>query len=600
MTNDKSSNSKAFAIKSIMGNKKLASILFDSWNAPVGSTKNTKAKNIMKSIERSANNFAMDGKGGAGFSSNLINPFAKSISKPTINLGTATKKNLPTTSQVLKNSVSNKPIQQTEPLPIEAEQTKIPNGYIFLKSADSLRPPNQGTNGSSNADITQGTSQSGILDMETPYATSNYIEKLNEYGVDTTQEPLSESSRYVQEAVDTGIGSKTFTQQLFQNKPALAETIGVPIEALDFLPESGFLSDYLSDLKKATKDNYQLDLQLKKIEDLENSSVNIEGNLANYIKGKDEYLGQLDKIYNDAQTKMISMDLSDPTDAKRMNNYMNYLTILKGKQNQRYIDYIKTSVDTLQDRLDAANNTYKYTKEAFESDYEEAKSGATEKYNRLQDIVGEMYNNVSNREEDYYKKIKRQTDAIVDSENLAEIILENEQKRKELENPTLNPKFTTLIESEKDELEAGRLWGTAWNDIKNKFPTLTNEQIDNALGGGIVDTEEEAKAKSVNPDYDPPVQRVDGKWAWGWARPGAYQNSKQKEKTPDKQQIISGISELMDQSKDIVDEFGNSGWKGLTNKEICSNIRAFNIDPKDISDQWGLICSSVIPLPTEE
>ena len=66
MTNNQSSYAKSFAIKSIMGNPKLSNVLFDSWNAPVGSTKTAHAKSVMKSLERSANNYVADGRGGPG------------------------------------------------------------------------------------------------------------------------------------------------------------------------------------------------------------------------------------------------------------------------------------------------------------------------------------------------------------------------------------------------------------------------------------------------------------------------------------------------------------------------------------------------------
>ena len=46
---------KAFVISALMGNDKLAQSLFDSFDAPVGSTKNTKAKSILYSMKRANN-----------------------------------------------------------------------------------------------------------------------------------------------------------------------------------------------------------------------------------------------------------------------------------------------------------------------------------------------------------------------------------------------------------------------------------------------------------------------------------------------------------------------------------------------------------------
>ena len=55
---------KAFAISSIMKNPKLAQAIWDSFDAPVGSTKNSKAKSILYSMKRTNN--IQDGQGGGG------------------------------------------------------------------------------------------------------------------------------------------------------------------------------------------------------------------------------------------------------------------------------------------------------------------------------------------------------------------------------------------------------------------------------------------------------------------------------------------------------------------------------------------------------
>ncbi|MCK5409887.1 MAG: hypothetical protein KAJ30_06440, partial [Candidatus Heimdallarchaeota archaeon] len=67
---------KAFAISAIMKNEKLAQSIFDSWDSPVGSTKNSKAKSILYSMKRTNN--IHDGQGGGGigdwWQSNVVNP----------------------------------------------------------------------------------------------------------------------------------------------------------------------------------------------------------------------------------------------------------------------------------------------------------------------------------------------------------------------------------------------------------------------------------------------------------------------------------------------------------------------------------------------
>lgn len=61
-------------------------------------------------------------------------------------------------------------------------------------------------------------------------------------------------------------------------------------------------------------------------------------------------------------------------------------------------------------------------------------------------------------------------------------------------------KFWSRIDATRNELQQGETWGSVWNRIKTQFPSVSNEKIDNALGGGIKDGV-----------------------PWGWARSGASQ-----------------------------------------------------------------------------
>lgn len=69
-----------------------------------------------------------------------------------------------------------------------------------------------------------------------------------------------------------------------------------------------------------------------------------------YIKGKDEYLGHLDGMIDKTKDYILSqkVDMSNPYVANRMQNYMNYLGTLRGKQNQRYIDMARICTDDLE------------------------------------------------------------------------------------------------------------------------------------------------------------------------------------------------------------------------------------------------------------
>lgn len=63
-------------------------------------------------------------------------------------------------------------------------------------------------------------------------------------------------------------------------------------------------------------------------------------------------------------------------------------------------------------------------------------------------------------------------------------------------------RFETAINVGTNALAGGKLWGDVWNEIKDAFPSVPNEFIDNALGGGQITGSDEF---------------------WGWARAGAFE-----------------------------------------------------------------------------
>lgn len=615
--NNSKNYSKSFAIKSIMGNPKLSKVLFDAWAAPVGSTKTAHAKSIMKSIERSADGYIADGKGGPGLQgAPFNNPFNRPeaflqgapqpqtqpprLPQPTSPTPTNLEQDQATGLHPLAFSGSYNPISTGLS---QDEVTGKPKGSVFLKTVDDLTPrgstPKDSTTGSAPLDDLTGD----LSGDEEPKAPSfNYQNVLSSFGVDTKLPDVPERFSSIAEAVDTGVGEKTFSTQAFADKGTLSKLLGVPEETLEWLPEGGFLNDYIEDLKEETKNRYNIDAQLQKVRDLESTGLTVESDLQSYIRGKDQYLGQIETLYNNSRDKMATMDLSDPRDAKRMNNYLNYLTILKGRQNQRYMDYVNTSVKMHDAKIQRATNLYNQTREDFNEDFAALKAGATEKYGALKDIVSEMYTNISDREEDMYRNNKRKLDLINSAVQLSDDIFKNEEESNE--EVTSTKEYNTLVEQQKDELESGRPWGEAWASVKRRYPNVSDDDIDNALGGGITTTEEEAKAK--DPDNQP-VQVGSG-WAWGWATPGAFQTRKSTLKTnkPSKSNTISMVNTLLSTESSVDLGDGVTGWKGLSNAEICQNFNDVGITALEVDKAnntfgvWANTCKAFITKPEVE
>ncbi len=540
---------KSFAVKSIMRNPKLAKVLFDAWDAPVGSTKAAHARMIMKSLERSANNYANDGRGGPGIQQNPfatlipntqksqiqnpISPVAPKIGPQPMPFSSSTPSRgiTPAPDTTFTSTPKMAPLSEEQPKNKIFVKT-IPKDWTQAKKQMELDAFNRNTQEQfpkTQQLFNQAEQPQGVVPTATisptevaGNVTTGYKDILDKYGITTNPADTPDYLSAVEKATKAGIGGKTFSAQALADKDMLSTILQLPKESLAWLPSSGFLSDYLVNLRDETKKRYQLDGQLQRILDLQKRGANIEGDLQAYVRGKDTYLGKLDKLYTDATQKFASMDTSDPNDAKRAGNYLNYLTILKGRQNQRYIDFVNSSVQQHNAELTQATDVYKYTKDKFDEEYAQLKDGATEKYGALKDMLTEMYDNVDKREQTLYTDQKQQLDLINSAIQIDTNIIENQQKKNEVSGVKLPNDFYSYTSTMLNELQAGSDWGSIWNKVKQRYPNASNQDIDTALGGGMVKTEAEAKALDPN---SVPV-KVGEEWAWGWAKPGAYEAEK--------------------------------------------------------------------------
>lgn len=218
-------------------------------------------------------------------------------------------------------------------------------------------------------------------------------------------------------AYELGLGSKTFAWTLLQDKEKLAAALGIPKEQAASLPE-GLLSEQLNDLRDTIDKKYKIEGQLDKLFDLQQRDLTIEDDFKSYIRGKDEYLGDIDRLLDGAETKIASMDTSNPYVAQRMQMYVNYLTILQGRQNKRYIDFLDSGITKHKNDIDSATNVYNRSIEQANKEYQEIGTVTVESYNMLKTMLEDIYDNIESREDRQIKLEEyetRKSDAVLDS-----------------------------------------------------------------------------------------------------------------------------------------------------------------------------------------
>ena len=117
------------------------------------------------------------------------------------------------------------------------------------------------------------------------------------------------------------------------------------------------------------------------------------------MTARDKYIERLDSLIDTTNESMIDMDMANPYINKQMNNYRNYLYIMKGRQQKRYADFLKTAINQHNLELTRAQNAYDSTLKQFNRELDSKTAITEEDYNNINEMLKEMYNTLDKREE---------------------------------------------------------------------------------------------------------------------------------------------------------------------------------------------------------
>lgn len=192
------------------------------------------------------------------------------------------------------------------------------------------------------------------------------------------------------EAVKNNTGPALYAyQQMLRSLPGMQ---GVPDEAL---PYGTFLANQYDALSDALKKEYNLDNLLNAKNSLVERGLTLEGDLQDYITGRDEYLNQTNDMIESYKDKMLTMDMSDPVNAARSQQYLNYLYTLRGRQNKRYIELLDRSMDKYKADLAAASNNYDKALEAYKTELTAKSDLTSQEYEMYFNALSGMYQEIA-------------------------------------------------------------------------------------------------------------------------------------------------------------------------------------------------------------
>jgi len=195
-------------------------------------------------------------------------------------------------------------------------------------------------------------------------------------------------NKILYEALKAGIGSSSYAWQ--------------QMDALN--PKNGAsLVRQEADLKDALKKEYNIDQLYNNLQAKKNQGMTIESDLTDYITARDKYIEKIDGMIDTTLNKIANSSMiGDPNYQKRMNNYTNYLYLMKGKQQKRYTDFLKSGINQYNSELTRLSDEYNTAYKNFTDEFNTSKAITEEDYNRQYQMLQDMYNNVENRQKSIY------------------------------------------------------------------------------------------------------------------------------------------------------------------------------------------------------
>lgn len=299
---------------------------------------------------------------GVGDTFSALNPFAP---KPNINFGGSlspygTMPNSTPTIAGKYGGVTNA-ITSTTPPASSAVAGPVYNGPVQTAITGALDKTKEG--GTSGAQTGTGTSGGSQV----------VIKGSGPNGEMTEGDRIKSAA---QKAVNEGTGAGLFA-------------MGVANEKF-----GGSLDEYINKLDTKLKTDFNLEGLETELSNLKSQKNNLVPTLTQYIKGKDNYLKFIDGMIDQTEGALLKQDMGNPAVANSYNNYLTYLYTLKGRQSQRYGNFLNSAISDYNADLESTQSNYDNVYSNYKDAITRKATIAQNEYNTLYQTMGDLYNNL--------------------------------------------------------------------------------------------------------------------------------------------------------------------------------------------------------------
>lgn len=417
-------NKKSNTLRGLIKNDKISNLLREALDSPIGSTSRKRAKNVANIMRKTHMVDAMsilgipDGMGGPGFSLNqqpqktryeepklagqnrlVIFPSAPAPQKKPDGKGGPGMFDF---FSSLKNMVPN-PTQTSSPksptggLPsfnVFGTQDQGGLNYTPYTPPSAQQPNYQPISGKSTyvppPTITRPAAQAPAMSQAGGGATAPTIDQIN--GGTTSQKSTGDGLVVEPQKTETptGLGDK-FSNLRGMAESAVKEKTGATMFAYQNV---GRLSEKINTIDDTLRKQHDLDNLLNQKNNLVTRGITLEGDLTDYIRGRDEYLNQTQDMIDGFSDQMMTMDMGNPNVAKQADNYINYLFTLRGRQNKRYIEFLNSGINQYNAELTDISSSYDKALAAYQHELTQKSAVSQEEYTMYYNALSEMYNTI--------------------------------------------------------------------------------------------------------------------------------------------------------------------------------------------------------------
>lgn len=471
---------KSTNMKAVMKNPKLVQLISEVLEAPLGSTKREKAKAVLSSLNKNKQNSFQDGQGGSPYDGLGMSSVATG---PTPSASSYLPKQQPTAQPTAQ------PTEQ--PKQIASEQPTYPgyeSPYPQLNERVDVVPgiPLPDKNNIASSDTNQppyGSTLEGISKWykESPEEVSNWLTTISgtePIGVttDVTKPDSIPTDMWssLKENVEGGVGEESWK---YYALPKLKEWF--PDVPEQDLPIGAIWTDEIPAIKERLDEEYQLNSLLDNVNKLDSQGLTIEDDLQAYVRGRDEYIKNINKMIDNVNNVYVDKDVSDPRVRNMLDKYRSYLYMSKGRQEVRYTDYVNRSIKEHEVRLERATDTYNNGVKQFESALSDEKDMTEERYDMYSDMLKDLYTSLDDRQTEIVKigdnELAKLTESLKNAADIKQYLQdlsgETSDDDIELSNANLNTSLNNYIESHSNNPNIESEWKALNNLDKRKWMT---------------------------------------------------------------------------------------------------------------------------------